>query len=621
MKLASFEFKGNPGWGFVLKNPFDDQLWVYEPEKVNRQLKASATMTSGWAVSMPEFMPECKWPETLVDFLRLEDEGMKKLEYLVKFFTRYLEQCDIARMTVAGHPLSEVQLRCPIPQPRLMWGLVQNCPTFIRFNPQRQSTNLFPQGHQRPCGSVVGHGQIFFTPGNTGGTGFNVELGVVIGKKGKYIPVNKALDYVAGYTVVTDSQVNGYYSLMDTQKLGGRNFATSTDWYVDATGSWAGKMADAHCGVGPWITTGDEIGCPYDLLAYTKQAGMLRDRAHMSTLLVGIERTIQWYSSFATLYPGDIIHMGTVGTDGLGIPPEMEYSGPDCTIESEIEKVGYLKNPVLDTAFPDWRSDDDETKAIAISPAVRDVIKEGKAEIASPDDWKLESTRHFWTMFKNYDAIDKEGLVKLKTPRFLNAPNSALGLDKSEVEIPPRANNLEISIELGAVLKKLSKEVKPEEADDHILGYTPLISITDSSFDDILVEPTTSQEKGIPLVYGRWGDGYNTVSPKLTVASWKDISSRKMTLTVEGIGSATANVSEYYATLIDSLPFMTTYITMFPGDVITFGHTANRIVIPADKVKDGMKITGSIEGMGEISITLKHSSAANTTVAYNQAKL
>lgn len=621
MKLATFEHEGKEAWGFILDNPYDNEPWVFEPAKVDRELQISATMTSGYSVSMPKFMPDCKWPETLCDFLKLEDSGMETLCRLEAFLKRFLEQSDNARMIFAGYPLSEVSLKAPIPQPRLMWGLVQNCPTFIRSNPARHSTNLFPQGHQRPCGAVSGHGQIFYHPIGAGEFGWNVELGVIIGKKGRYIPVNRALEYVAGYTVVIDSQINGYHSLMDKENLGNYDIAAKHDWYVGATCSWGGKMADAHCTVGPWMVTKDEIGNVYDLLVYTKMQGRLRDRAHTASLLLGVERTIQWYSSFATLYPGDIIHMGTVGTDGLRLSQGSVYNGKDCTVESEIEQIGCVKSPVLNLNFGDWRDDGDESKTIHISSAVRDVIKSGKSEI-SADEWSLDKARHFWTLFKNYKKVSElEGIHLLDTPRFLCAPNSALGLSGGSVEIPPRANDLEISVELAAVLKKVTGQVKPGTADDYVLGYTPLISVTDSSFDDILIEPTTLQEKGLPLVYGRWADGFNTVMAKPKAAKWADISNCKMELCVEGIAKASGNTAEYHSNIDMALSFITSYITMFPGDVITLGCIADRIVIPKDKVKNGMKIKASIENIGEVEITLNKSEALDNSVPVNQLKL
>lgn len=311
MKLATFEYAGQESWGIVLNNPAEDRLWIYEPGKVDRQLQLSATTTNGYSVSMPKFMPNSEWPETLVEFLKMEEEGMEVLRKLETFLIRFLAQSDEARMMFCGHPVDEVQLKSPIPQPRLMWGLVQNSPTFIRSNAQRQSTNVFPMGHQRPVGSVIGHGQMLYQPANTGNLTYNVELAIVIGKQGRYIPINKAMEYVAGYTVVSDYTMDCYHKLMAQDGTDHYNIVDKLDWYVGATMSWGGKMSDTHCGVGPWITTKEEIGNVYDLLVYTKMNGRMRDRAHtagqakMAEVVTAVMRRIQSGEKNLCIRPSD----------------------------------------------------------------------------------------------------------------------------------------------------------------------------------------------------------------------------------------------------------------------------------------------------------------------------
>ena len=620
MKLATFEHGGRMAWGIVLENPHDGKPWVYEPAKVERQLKLSATATNGWSVSMPSFLGS--WPETLRGFLELEDAGMEALRRLERFLVRFLEQADDARMTYAGFPLEEVELRSPIPDPRLMWGLVQNSPSFIRANPARHSTNLFPQGHQRPATSVIGSGQIFYHPASAGKLAYNVELGLVIGKKGRYIPVNKALEHIAGLTVVIDSAADGYEKILDRDKVGHYEIASQYDWYVGATCSWGGKMSDANCTVGPCVTTLDEIGNIYDLLVWTKMNGRLRDRAHTAGFLLGVERVVQWYSSFATLYPGDIIHMGTLGTDGVGLPPDCPFNGPDATIEAEIEKAGEVKCPVLCPELGDWRAKDDPTR-LHISPAVRDIMKAGKGEIARVKDWSLADARSFWTIYRNWKRMpEDEGAKQLPapTPRFLDNPNSALGATGSVVELPPRCRDLTVSIELAFVVKKLCKKIKAAGADRYILGYIPMVALTDSSFDDILVEPTTKQEKGLPLVYGRWADGFNVVGGKVSPMSWSAVAGKRMTLTANG-KTVSGSVSEYVATAKDALAFIGTYITLLPGDVVTLGRVHSTIRIPKDEIRNGMEIEGGIGGLGKVSFTLRRSSAADTSVPFNSLKL
>lgn len=623
MKLATFEKDGREAWGVVLLHPAEDRLWIYEPGKVDRQLQLSATMTNGYSVSMPAFMPDCQWPDTLRDFLALEDQGMDILRKMVIFLERFLEQSDEARMSFCGYPLEDVQLLSPIPDPRLMWGLVQNCPTFIRSNPQRQSTNLYPQGHQRPATAIVGNGQIFYHPKGAGALAYNCELGIIIGKKGRYIPVNRAMEYVAGYTVVIDSQINGYHSLMDSERLGNYDIAEKYDWYVGATCSWGGKMADAHCVVGPYLTTREEIGNPYDLLVYTRMAGKLRDRAHTAGMLLGIERTIQWYSSFATLYPGDIIHMGTLGTDGLRLTEDTCYNGLDCTIDSEIERVGLVKSPVLNTAFSDWRKPDDETITAHVSPVVRKVMRgEHSGAFLRAEDWNLSKARSFWTLFRNYERVQEdEGGTPLKTPRFLDAPTSALGLSGQEVELPRRCRDLTVSIELAAVVKDIVEKARVENAQEHVLGYLPMISLNDSSFGDFLIEPTTKQEKGLPAVYGRWADGFNVIPPRPVCVPWEQVRSMRMRLTAGNGETVEGNCGEYVAGIEETLAFISSYITLLPGDVITLGCVHAKLRLPMDAMTDGMVIGGEIQGLGQVNLTLRHAKEPDSFQSFNQLKL
>jgi 2-keto-4-pentenoate hydratase/2-oxohepta-3-ene-1,7-dioic acid hydratase in catechol pathway len=620
MRLATFEFERKETWGFVLNHPKENRLWVYEPAKVDAQLQMSATPTNGFAVSMPRFMPNCQWPDNLTEFLALEESGMAVLERLVRFVQVYLEQSDEARMAYCGYPLDEVQLLSPIPRPRLMWGLVQNCPTFIKFNPKRTSTNLFPQGHQRPQGALICQGQYFVHPDIPGPVAYNVELGVIIGKKGRYITIDRAMEYVAGYTVVIDSQINGYHVLVDGECTQNYAIGAKYDWYVDATCSWGGKMADAHCTVGPWLTTKDEIGNVYDLLVYTRKSSMLRDRSHTAALLLSVERTIQWYSSFATLYPGDIIHMGTMGTDGVRCPEELPFNGPEDTVEAEIERVGKVSSPVLNLRQGDWRSSDDITRITSLSPAVRTLMLSGKTDI-DVTEWSIHCVRHFFTVFKNYHAVtEREGLKKLLTPRFLAAPNSAIGEDRSVIELPPRTGDIDVALELALVIRKITKGIQAEEADAYILGYIPMISLTDSSFDDHLTEPATLQEKGLSAVYGRWADGFNCVGRLCSCVS-DETANCKMCLSVEEIGDACGNTDEYIVAGPQTLQFISTYITLFPGDVITLGGTTVTVHIPHDKLKNGIKISGSIASIGNVSAVLCLSKEEKNDKTYNQLNL
>ena len=116
------------------------------------------------------------------------------------------------------------------------------------------------------------------------------------------------MEHIAGFTLVMDL-VHDQYTEPDAT----RGERQEMDWFEDATGSWLGKKSDTMGSMGPFLTTRDEVGNPYDRLFYTRQSGWLRDRAHTGSMMIGFERVVSWLSSFVTLYPGDVIHMGTLG--------------------------------------------------------------------------------------------------------------------------------------------------------------------------------------------------------------------------------------------------------------------------------------------------------------------
>lgn len=607
MRLASCVAGGRERWGFVVDEPATGSAWVVEPGRAEAFVAAYASIpSSGLVATRPRFLGD-EWPATLAGFLALEDEGMAALSRLVAYVERFVARSDATLLPKAGFPVEEVELLAPVPRPRLYWGLVTNAPSFVRNNPSTRIVNLFPLGHQRPQGAAVGHGApVTFRHGNHQPLmAYNVELGVVIGKAGRYIPLERAMEHVAGYTVVNDVSGTYYYGIVPGNA--GRGYSLPerySDWLYQATASWGGKKADTLAPMGPFLVTKDEIGDPYDLLMYTRQSGRTRDRAHSGATLLGIERVISWYSSFASLYPGDVIHFATMGVDGLPVLAD-ELAGSDVRLEVEIEDVGTLVNPVViagGTARP----------AVPLeshpSYAVREIATSGAAVLESPEAWTAGSARHFYTSFGNHEAAEEsDGLARLEVPRFLNGPASSVGTGESPVEIPPRAADLVVSIELAVVVRALVAEV--EDGPELVLGYTPLVAVCDRSFADAVVEPARTGERGAPAMYGRWADGFNVVGEALTPLPGHDWRGRAMTLEIGG-RVASGSTSDYIAGPGELIRTISAMITLFPGDVITLGSTAARLVLTRDEYAAGVVVRGAIEGLGETRADLlPHGSA------------
>jgi len=599
MRFATFVAHGEERFGIVLSHPATGEDWVFDPERAEELLHLYASApTSPLRVNVPRFIADRPWPRELADFLALGDEGMHAAHRLRDFLIRFLAQADQCLIAQAGYPVSSVKLRAPIPRPRLLFGLVANSATFWRNDPSRTIVNVYPQGHARPQGSVIGVGDPVIIGEQDEPFGWNPELGVIIGKGGKSIPIDRAMEHVAGLTVILDVSTPYYHRLF-------RAASDPDDWFSDATASWVGKKTDTFCPMGPYLTTMDEIGSPYDLLIYTRQSGWLRDRSHTNSMLIGIERLVCWLSTFMTLCPGDVLHMATMGVDGMRILPEMPF-GPQDFIEGEIERVGTLRVPVVRAAQQDWRTEDDPSLAVHPSPAVRDLVERGDTALSSPDGWSPGMARHFWTVYGDYEtAGDEEGIPPCRLPRVLNGPASALGTSGGLIQISQRGGALSLGPELAFVVGRLAKRVSEEDAENYILGYLAMASIMDHSFSEPIREPVTLQARSMPGVYGRWGDGYNPVSGTPVALPAAQVRDRVMLLAVDGLGEIRSNTNAYLLLAPRILSFISDQVTLFPGDVVTLGRIGRRLTIPsAHQLSPRTTLRAIVEGVGEVQATL-----------------
>ncbi|OZI12515.1 hypothetical protein CEW92_06080 [Bacillaceae bacterium SAS-127] len=151
------------------------------------------------------------------------------------------------------------------------------------------------------------------------------ELGVIIGKRGKEINKEDALDYIFGYTIIND------VTARDIQKRHKQFFL--------------GKSLDGTCPMGPWIVSADEIENPHQLNIETKVNGEIRQQSNTKYFIFPIDEIISTLSKGMTLEPGDVIATGTPAGVGFGMtPPNLLKAGD--TVEITIEKVGTLQNNV-----------------------------------------------------------------------------------------------------------------------------------------------------------------------------------------------------------------------------------------------------------------------------------
>ncbi|MDA9708644.1 fumarylacetoacetate hydrolase family protein [Alphaproteobacteria bacterium] len=132
---------------------------------------------------------------------------------------------------------------------------------------------------------------------------WEVELGIVIGDKARSVTESKAMQHIAGYTIVNDVSERAYQ--LDA-----------------AAGQWTrGKGCDTFCPVGPWLVTKDEISRPQSLSIWLELNGKKMQNGNTKTMVFNIKELISYVSHYMTLYPGDIIATGTPPGVGMGMKP------------------------------------------------------------------------------------------------------------------------------------------------------------------------------------------------------------------------------------------------------------------------------------------------------------
>lgn len=582
MRLATFAADGKEQFGLVLTHPLTGEEWVFEPGQTQERLREYAKRgTSPYVATRPEFWDGAA-PTDMLGFLSLGDDGMARMQRMRDFLLLFLQKADTFMLLGAGHRVADIKLRAPVPRPRLILGLVQNSPTVWRHVPERQHLNVFPQGHQRPQGTVIDPGDPLILPyARPVNGGWNPELGVIIGTGGRDITVEQAMKHVAGLTIVSDVTVDYFRRDYFAQP-------EPRDWFEDAMSSWGDKKSDARFPMGPYLVTLDEVGNPYDLMIYTRQSGHLRDRSHTGAMNIGIERTISWLSRFRTLFPGDVIHMGTMGYDGS---PFLFEPVEGDVIESEIERLGVLRNPVV----YEGAREDSTRRDLHPSPAVRELVGTAKERIAKPADWTVGDARHFWTLFgSDTGAAAREGLARRPYPRFLAAPATALASSGHTVQRPLRTGTLTFGCELACVVGRIASRLTADAAREAILGFMPMAVVRDSWFKDQVVEPASMQERHLPTVYARWADGFNIAGQPTALDgdAWRG---RRCTLALDGFGEVITNTADYLMSAAEVLAYITQYITLFPGDVIAMGPMGGEI-----NAGDGLALAPGIQGYAEI---------------------
>ena len=179
----------------------------------------------------------------------------------------------------------------------------------------------------KPISALVGCNDAVVLPKESVKGDWEVELGIVIGTKARYVEKADALKHVAGYCVVND--------------------VSEREYQLERGGTWdKGKGCDTFGPVGPWMVSADEVKDPQALAMWLDVNGERRQNGTTATMIFGVAELVAYCSRFATLWPGDLISTGTPPGVGMGMKPTPVYLKPGDEMRLGIAGLGEQRQRV-----------------------------------------------------------------------------------------------------------------------------------------------------------------------------------------------------------------------------------------------------------------------------------
>jgi acylpyruvate hydrolase len=264
---------------------------------------------------------ELRVPADLCGLLRGGAKSMAAAKHALQFVEEQRATDDTAGL---WHSASDVDFLAPIQRPGKIVCVGLNYRSHLAEI--GDPTPEYPILFHKPATSIIGQEQPIVLPRISRQVDYEGELAVVIGRRGKTIPEENALAYVAGYACANDVSAHDI------------EFRTS---------QWAsGKMLDTFCPLGPVLLTRDEVPNPGSFCLKTLLNGRTVQDASTSDMVFTVPFLISYISSLSTLEPGDVILTGTPAGVGCNQTPQVFLRGGDH-ISVQIDGIGVLANPVV----------------------------------------------------------------------------------------------------------------------------------------------------------------------------------------------------------------------------------------------------------------------------------
>ncbi|CAA9891186.1 Ureidoglycolate lyase [Candidatus Methylobacter favarea] len=251
-------------------------------------------------------------PAAMIEFLAAGSRALEAMQGLIRSGSGRI-------------PLAEVKLDAPVPRPGKYLAISLNYADHIAEIGLEKPE--YPSFFSKQGSCVIAHGDAIYRPKVSDKLDYEGELAFVIGKRCRHVPVDKAHQVIAGFTIANDVSVR--------------------DWQFRSPTFTVGKSFDTAGPLGPWLVTSDEISDPHKLNLKTWIDNDKRQDSNTRHMIFNCYEMVAYLSQAMTLEPGDIIATGTPGGVGVKMTPR-GYMKPGQTVRVEIEGIGTLVNTVID---------------------------------------------------------------------------------------------------------------------------------------------------------------------------------------------------------------------------------------------------------------------------------
>jgi len=230
----------------------------------------------------------------------------------------------------ARHALAVVRRHAPVPDPPAILAIGMNYRAHVAELGREPPEWQYWFNKQRTA--IAGPGDDIVLPAVSDMVDYEGELAMVIGRRCQHVPAARALEVVAGFTVIND--------------------VSARDWQWRTPTFTVGKSFDTHAPCGPELVTGDELGDPGALTIRTWVNDELRQDSTTADMIFGCAAMIEYLTTAFPLEPGTVIATGTPAGVGAGLDPPRFLSGGDI-VRIAIEGIGELSNPVVQGSRPE----------------------------------------------------------------------------------------------------------------------------------------------------------------------------------------------------------------------------------------------------------------------------